>query len=269
MKIIVELEKLIKKLNGLNMHDYQAAIDFLNEQKKMLAVAPLMIQGPCLNCGVQIKYKGFSQGHRRGGDTWLIEKVKKWKNPAIIKPPNIINGIIDNTVRLYTCDSCFKNLSRRVKKDTDQQEAHRAMTINHIHSHVKRQHDYLVEKYQSAHIENLYEILINEVIEYGDYDTEYYHSREREDFLRNLLSDLNSIYFRICREYKVFLEKYKCKLCGKVSDTTWAYLPVDCMWWHMSFHINLDDLICICDSCSANARKEIRQGIKFGYNLEG
>lgn len=258
-----QLESLVKRTN-INKHDIIDAIDFLKKYKTDQKKSELMTSGPCINCGKKIKYKDVSHTQFRRGDSWLWDKIVKWKSPAKIKATSsdtaIVNGLSLNTVYFYSCDNCFMALKDEADKHLDLRSKLRRYEEEKTRAHKKKYASWCKESLESdtVHIADIFTTYMNEVVDY-----------QSDPFDQKLpdYEDINDTYYEIVKRYKAYKENNICKYCS-AENSKIILIERDFLYWNEYLHYNLDAMICICDRCYSEAKKKNNNGISFGYRFE-
>lgn len=261
-KFIRQLEAFVKK-SKISKHDIVDAIDFFEKYKRDYKESGLMTSGPCINCGKEIRYKGFSQGHSRMGDGWLWDKIDKWKVPARIKLVDGTTPTIKNlgfrTVELYSCSDCFNELKVRAEREIESKKSIKKYEQQRIMEHKLKFSNWCKESLDSdtVHIADIFTTYINEVVEF--------QSDPNDQKLPDI-EDINDMYYEIVKRYKAYKDNYICKICDKDGPVI-VLLENNFLYWNSYAHNNLDSMICICQNCYDEARTKSENGISFGYRL--
>lgn len=262
-KFIKQLEKLLKKTK-INRNDIVDAIDFLKEYKIDLRTSKLIRSGPCINCKKDIEYKGISTTHYQRGDGWILDRMEKWKSPPKIKIKYddlvSINGLSLNTVQLYSCNDCFKELELKSERKKVSMIALKKEERQKIRDHKLKFSRWCEESLNSStvHIADIFTTYMNEVV---DYQLDHYDQRLPD------YEDINDVYYEIVKRYKAYKENYICKLCGSVNSNI-ILIDREFLYWNDSLHKNLEAMICICNKCYSEAKTKNDNGISFGYRFE-
>ena len=234
--LVAMIQQALDKHPVLDRVDTDIAITLIKNYVKIQTRHKFACSGTCINCDTGIQYGELSRSQMKYGDAWLLSLRNRWKTPPTIQDRGrkglVINGFAEKTVMPYLCYKCQQEIMAALEEQKEEdkqllQERRQQMQV--ING------DIIIGKIKTSPSKRFHVMT----------STFYQHNSIE---LKNMpyKQFLQTHYWTIVRNYKLYLVGYKCNLCGSSSILNVHHKSYE---HHGEEHKYLEDLIVLCQPC--------------------